>query len=139
MSEDIKTAVSLSILGKEYLIGCTAEEREDLALSADYLNKKLEEQRRIGKVIGNEKTAIITALNITSDYLKLLKVFWLELVCPQDGVVEGCGGGETGHIPHLHLVRTRQDGLSCPLSKFAAVVLGQNVKYQLFAYITENM
>ena len=73
MSEDTKTAVSLSILGKEYLVGCTAEEREDLALSADYLNKKLEEQRRIGKVIGNEKTAIITALNITSDYLKLLK------------------------------------------------------------------
>ncbi len=73
MSEDSKTAVSLSILGKEYLIGCTAEEREDLALSADYLNKKLEEQIKIGKVIGNEKTAIITALNITSDYLKLLK------------------------------------------------------------------
>ncbi|OUU75396.1 MAG: hypothetical protein CBC29_03625 [Methylococcaceae bacterium TMED69] len=73
MNRNSKTAVSLSILGKEYLIGCTIEEREDLALSADYLNKKLEEQRMIGKVIGNEKTAVITALNITSDYLKLLK------------------------------------------------------------------
>ena len=73
MTKKSKTAVSLSILGKEYLIGCTADEREDLALSADYLNKKLEEQRMIGKVIGNEKTAVITALNITSDYLKLLK------------------------------------------------------------------
>ena len=41
MSEDTKTAVSLSILGKEYLVGCTAEEREDLALSADYLNKDM--------------------------------------------------------------------------------------------------
>ena len=73
MNKSSKTAVSLSILGKEYLIGCTAEEREDLAISADYLNKKLEEQRMMGKVIGNEKTAVITALNITSDYLKLLK------------------------------------------------------------------
>ena len=73
MTKKSKTAVSLSILGKEYLIGCTADERENLAISADYLNKKLEEQRMIGKVIGNEKTAVITALNITSDYLKLLK------------------------------------------------------------------
>ncbi len=73
MTEDSKAAVSVSILGKEYLIGCTPEERENLALSADYLNKKLEEQRLVGKVIGNEKTVVITALNITSDYLKLLK------------------------------------------------------------------
>lgn len=73
MTEGSKAAVSVSILGKEYLIGCTPEERENLALSADYLNKRLEEQRLIGKVMGNEKTAIITALNITSDYLKLLK------------------------------------------------------------------
>ena len=73
MTHDSKTAVSVSILGKEYMIGCTPDERENLAISADYLNKKLEEQRMLGKVIGNEKTAIITALNITSDYLKLIK------------------------------------------------------------------
>ena len=53
MSEDIKQQ-SLSILGKEYLIGCTAEEGRIFALS-DYLNKKLEEQRRIGKVAQKRK------------------------------------------------------------------------------------
>jgi len=63
--------VSITLLDKEYVVGCSEDEKDDLLASANYLNKKMLEQRDTGKVVGSEKIAVMTALNIASEYLNL--------------------------------------------------------------------
>lgn len=69
MSKENPQAVSISILGKEYLIACPDNERSDLIKSADYLDKKMREIRDAGKVIGTDRIAVMAALNITNELL----------------------------------------------------------------------
>lgn len=61
--------VNITILDKDYLISCNDDEREQLYNAAKYLNNKLHELKNSGKVIGAERIAVMTALNITSEYL----------------------------------------------------------------------
>jgi cell division protein ZapA len=61
--------ITVTIMDKEYLVGCTEEEREALFISVEFLNRKLREQRDSGKVIGSERVAVMAALNITHEYL----------------------------------------------------------------------
>ncbi|MCP4043821.1 MAG: cell division protein ZapA [Gammaproteobacteria bacterium] len=68
MNDETK-AIQLHILGKDYLVGCTGEEKEALFTAAKYLDDKMREVRDSGRVIGTERIAVITALNITHDYL----------------------------------------------------------------------
>lgn len=68
MSQDSKP-VNITILDKEYLISCDEEEREQLHDAVQYLNNKLLELKRSGKVIGTERIAVMTALNITNEFL----------------------------------------------------------------------
>ncbi len=69
MSEDMKP-ITVSIFDKEYLVGCRENEREALFNSVEYLNRKMIEQRDNGKVIGNERIAVMAALNIANEYLE---------------------------------------------------------------------
>lgn len=59
--------VSIQVLGKEYRIGCTDEEREDLIESARYLDQKMRAVKETGKVVGLERIAVMAALNITHE------------------------------------------------------------------------
>ena len=61
--------VNLTIMDKDYVVGCTEEEREALFTSVEFLNRKLREQRDSGKVIGSERVAVMAALNIAHEYL----------------------------------------------------------------------
>lgn len=61
--------ITVTIMEKEYLVGCTEEEREALFQSVEFLNRKLREQRDSGKVIGSERVAVMAALNIAHEYL----------------------------------------------------------------------
>ncbi len=61
--------INVHILGKDYLVGCREEEKEALLKAAKYLDKKMREVRDGGKVIGSERIAVITALNLTHDLL----------------------------------------------------------------------
>ena len=70
---DNMTPVKVTILNNEYLIGCKADEKEDLMLSVDFLNNKIEEQKNKIKNSGNENTAVMAALNIANEHLKLKK------------------------------------------------------------------
>ena len=69
MSEERKP-VNLTIMDKDYVVGCTEEEREALLASVEFLNGKLREQRESGKVIGSERVAVMAALNIVHEYLE---------------------------------------------------------------------
>lgn len=61
--------VTITILDKEYMVACPEEERPALIESAKYLNARMREVRDGGKVIGAERIAVITALNIIHEML----------------------------------------------------------------------
>ena len=42
-------AVTITILDKEYMVSCPEEEREDLLLSAKYLDQRMKDTRDNGK------------------------------------------------------------------------------------------
>ena len=68
MSKEAK-GLDVNIMGREFRVSCTEEERRDLLKAVDYLNAKMREMRDTGKVIGVERIAIMAALNITHEYL----------------------------------------------------------------------
>tara|TARA_B100001123_G_C15142539_1_gene960121 strand:+ start:309 stop:629 length:321 start_codon:yes stop_codon:yes gene_type:complete len=63
-------AITITILDKEYMVACPEEEREDLLSSAQYLDQRMKETRDNGKVLGTERIAVMTALNIVNDLLR---------------------------------------------------------------------
>ena len=71
MSEDRITRVSVRLLDREYQVACPAEERSDLLDSAEYLDAKMREVRDTGKVVGLDRIAVISALNLANELIKL--------------------------------------------------------------------
>ncbi|MBK7252156.1 MAG: cell division protein ZapA [Gammaproteobacteria bacterium] len=63
--------VSVRILEKEYFIACPYEERSDLLDSAEYLNARMKEIRDSGRVVGLDRIAVMAALNLTNELMKL--------------------------------------------------------------------
>jgi cell division protein ZapA len=63
--------VAVRILDKEYVMACPPEERTELLESAAYLNGKMREVRDGGKVIGVDRIAIVVALNLANELVKL--------------------------------------------------------------------
>jgi len=61
--------ISVSILDKDYKISCPTGEQPALLASAKYLDGKMREVRDNGNMMGIERVAVITALNITNDFL----------------------------------------------------------------------
>lgn len=61
--------ISISILDKDYKVACPTGEQPALLASAKYLDSKMREVRDSGNLIGAERVAVITALNITNDLL----------------------------------------------------------------------
>ncbi len=70
MSERM-TRVSVRILEKEYQVACPSEERSDLLDSAEYLNAKMREIRDAGNVMGLDRIAVMAALNLANELLKI--------------------------------------------------------------------
>jgi cell division protein ZapA len=64
-----KGALTISLLGREFRVACPAGEERQLQAAADYLNRKLKEVRDTGKVVGNERIAIMAALNIAHEHM----------------------------------------------------------------------
>lgn len=63
--------VSVRILEKEYQVACLPEERSELLDSAEYLNVKMREIRDGGNIIGLDRIAVMAALNLANELLKL--------------------------------------------------------------------
>ncbi len=71
MNESDKARVSVRLLEKEYQVACSADERADLLASADYLNHQMRELRDRGNVVGLDRIAVIAALNMANQLLKV--------------------------------------------------------------------
>jgi len=63
--------VEVSILGRSFRIACAPDEEAQVRAAVDYLDAKMREIRDTGKVVGNERIAIMAALNITHELLTL--------------------------------------------------------------------
>ncbi|MDR3409763.1 MAG: cell division protein ZapA [Formivibrio sp.] len=63
--------LDVSIMGREFRVGCPIEEEPTLLQAVDLLNEKMQEIRATGKVVGLEKIAIMAALNISHEFLQV--------------------------------------------------------------------
>lgn len=64
------TPVAVNILDREFLIGCTAEERPGLIAAAGYLDGKMREVRGSSRTQGLDRIAVMAALNIAHELLQ---------------------------------------------------------------------
>ena len=70
MAEGAKT-IEISILGRSYKIACEEGEREALLEAVAYLDGKMSEIRKAGKVNGTDRIAVMAALNIAHEFLSI--------------------------------------------------------------------
>ncbi len=61
--------VVVRILDKEYRIACERGEEEGLIASARFLDQKMREIKAGGRVIGTDRIAVMTALNLAHELL----------------------------------------------------------------------
>jgi cell division protein ZapA len=65
------TTIKIKILEKEYDITCPQDERTELLDSAELLNERMRSIRDSGKVIGLDRIAVMSALNLAHEVVKL--------------------------------------------------------------------
>ena len=61
--------VLINIMGREFRVAAPEGEEKQLSASVDFLNRKMREIKDTGKVVGNERIAIMAALNIAHEFL----------------------------------------------------------------------
>lgn len=61
--------IAITVMGREFRVAAPAGEERQLIASVDYLNQKMKEIRDAGKIVGNERIAIMAALNIAHEHL----------------------------------------------------------------------
>ena len=66
---DSAKTVEISILGRSYKIACKEGEREALLEAAAFLDAKMGEIKKAGKVSGTDRIAVMAALNIAHELL----------------------------------------------------------------------
>jgi cell division protein ZapA len=71
LSPQDQARVSVRILEKDYTIACPYEERSALLDSAEFLNSRMKEIRDSGKVVGLDRIAVMAALNLAHEFMKL--------------------------------------------------------------------
>lgn len=84
--------IGVRILEKDYQVACLPEERTELLDSAEFVNQKMREIRDSASVVGLDRIAVMAALNLANELLRLRK---------QDQ----SGNGETGQ--RIRQVRER--------------------------------
>jgi cell division protein ZapA len=62
-------SVDVQIMGREFTVSCTDDERQGLLDAVNYLDKKMRDIRDSGKVVGVERIAIMAALNLSHEVL----------------------------------------------------------------------
>ena len=68
MADSAKT-IEISVLGRTYKIACEDGEREALLEAVAYLDGKMGEIKKTGKVNGTDRIAVMAALNIAHEFL----------------------------------------------------------------------
>ncbi|MFY0678715.1 MAG: cell division protein ZapA [Neptuniibacter sp.] len=70
MSQDDSQAVTVKLLDKEFSFNCPPDAEQELLASAGFLNDKMLEIRKSGRVLGLERIAIMAALNLAHELIQ---------------------------------------------------------------------
>ncbi len=68
---DGPNTIEVSLLGRTYRVACEEGEREPLLQAVAYLDSKMNEIRKAGKVMGAERIAVMAALNVAHELLSV--------------------------------------------------------------------
>jgi cell division protein ZapA len=71
MTHPDQARVSVRIMEKEYVVACPYDERSALLDAAEFLNGRMREIRDSGKVVGLDRIAVMTALNLAHEFLRV--------------------------------------------------------------------
>ncbi len=63
--------ISVSILDRDYQFTCQPDEREALRSAAALLDERMREIKKAGNLMALERIAVMTALNLADELLKL--------------------------------------------------------------------
>lgn len=69
MSKTQSTTVKVKILDREFQVACPEDEVDELNASAQELDKRMRITQSSANIVGLERIAVMTALNITHEYL----------------------------------------------------------------------
>lgn len=64
-------AISIRVMDKEYQVACPLDEEAALMESARLLDEKMREVRDTRKMVGTDRVAVMAALNLAHDLLRL--------------------------------------------------------------------
>ena len=70
MSDGAKT-IEVTLLGRTYRVACGDGEHEALMQAVAYLDGKMNDIRKNGKVMGAERIAVMAALNVAHELLSV--------------------------------------------------------------------
>ena len=68
---DGPNTIEVNLLGRSYRVACEEGERESLMQAIAYLDAKMNEIRKAGKVMGAERIAVMAALNVAHELLSV--------------------------------------------------------------------
>ena len=68
---EAKVTVNIRILDNEFQVSCAENEVDDLKASAQDLDRRMREIRDAGGTVGLERIAVLAALNLSHDHLRL--------------------------------------------------------------------
>jgi cell division protein ZapA len=63
----VSDPVAVRILDREYLVGCTPEERDGLVSAAQLLDSRMREIRSSNRMAGIDRIAVLAALNLAHE------------------------------------------------------------------------
>jgi cell division protein ZapA len=71
LSHQDQARVSVRIMDREYVVACPYDERSALLDAAEFLNARMREIRDSGKVVGLDRIAVMAALNLAHEFLRI--------------------------------------------------------------------
>ena len=63
--------ISVTLLDREFQFACSPDEREALRDAARHLDERLRQVKSTGRLVGMDRIAIMAALNLADELLKL--------------------------------------------------------------------
>ena len=73
MENPTSEPISVEILDREYQFACKPAEREALKAAAVFLDERMRSIKNAGRLMALERIAVMTALNLSDELLKLQK------------------------------------------------------------------
>lgn len=66
-----KEFIDINMMGYDFRVACPVAEKVELKKAVELLTKEMEKIKSSGKIIGMERIAMMAALSISHDYVKL--------------------------------------------------------------------